>query len=60
VVMLAAGANVARSARIEDAYAQAQAGVKTITNVTASAQWHEQQTIRSLSKSLARERDRTA
>ncbi|KAJ1489640.1 hypothetical protein T484DRAFT_1885413 [Baffinella frigidus] len=55
---MSVGANVARMARVEDAYSHAQRGVKETKSMTASALWHEQQNIRTLSKSLSRARDR--
>jgi hypothetical protein len=55
---MSVGSNVARMARAEDAYAHAKRGVKETQSMTASALWHEQQNIRTLSKSLARGRDR--
>ncbi len=51
------GANVLRRARMEDAYAQAESGVREITVMSATAQWHEEQTAKSLSKSVVRSRE---
>ena len=52
------GANVARSARIADAYAIADANVREAFMASATSTWHEQQTIASLSKELQRKRDK--
>lgn len=54
------GANVARAARQADAYAVADANSLAAMRLGATAQWHEQQNIRTLSKSLQRQRDKEA
>jgi hypothetical protein len=51
------GANVLRRARMEDAYAQAETGVRGMMVMSATAQWHEEQTAKSLSKSVIRQRE---
>lgn len=52
------GANVARAARQADAYANADRSALGAMKLSATAQWHEQQNIRTLSKSLQRQRDK--
>eukprot|EP00293_Proteomonas_sulcata_P016217 CAMPEP_0184308004 /NCGR_PEP_ID=MMETSP1049-20130417/16587_1 /TAXON_ID=77928 /ORGANISM="Proteomonas sulcata, Strain CCMP704" /LENGTH=105 /DNA_ID=CAMNT_0026620613 /DNA_START=217 /DNA_END=534 /DNA_ORIENTATION=+ len=52
------GANVQRMARIADALQHAETDLKDTLKLGAVAQWHEQQCIRTLSKSLARQRDK--
>lgn len=54
------GANVLRTARLEDAYAKAETSVRETMVVNATAQWHEEQTAKSMSKSLVRKRDQEA
>jgi hypothetical protein len=54
------GANVARAARQADAYAVADASALGAMKAAATAHWHEQQNIRTLSKSLQRQRDKKA
>jgi hypothetical protein len=53
----AIGANVLRTAKMEDAYAKAESDVRETMIVGATAQWHEEQTAKSMSKSLVRQRD---
>ena len=52
------GANVARAARVADAFAVADSNAKSTGKLSATAKWHEQQSIRTLSKSLQRQRDK--
>lgn len=54
------GANVLRTARLEDAYARAQGDVKDTLVATSTAQWHEEQAAKTLSKSLERRREQEA
>jgi hypothetical protein len=54
------GANVARAARQADAFALADANSNAALKLSSTAKWHEQQNIRTLSKSLARQRDKEA
>ena len=54
------GANVARAARIADAYATAESNSRATVKLSATAKWHQDQSIRTLSKSLARQRDKQA
>jgi len=52
------GANVARAAARADSYAAAESNTKATVKLSATAKWHEQQNIRTLSKSLTRQRDK--
>mmetsp|Transcript_50138 Transcript_50138/g.125030 ORF Transcript_50138/g.125030 Transcript_50138/m.125030 type:complete len:106 (-) Transcript_50138:117-434(-) len=54
------GANVLRTAKLEDAYAKAEQDVRDTMVVSATAQWHEDQNAKSMSKSLIRKRDQEA
>jgi hypothetical protein len=54
------GANVARAARIADAYAAAETNRIGTVKMTATAKWHQDQSVRTLSNSLGRQRDKIA
>ena len=52
------GANIARAARVADAFAYADSNAKATSKLSSTAKWHESQNIRSLSRSLQRQRDK--